>query len=96
MSEDDQTKQPLEHYHHVMGPTLLEKLQEETRRKTAALPPEKRFATVVAVDWTAGLPVGVRWGTAYRKGEHFELGAEAQTKFTKASTSATVHVAWSW
>ncbi len=77
------------------GPTLLEQLQAETRRKTAVLPPGKKIATVVAVDWVAGVPVYLRWGTAVRVGEHFELGAETQTKFSKASTSASVHVMWS-
>lgn len=95
MPEDDLTKEPLERYHHVMGPTLLEQLQAETKRKTAVLPPGKTVATVVAVDWAGGVPVWVRWGTAVRVGDNFELGAETKTKFTKASTSASVHVMWS-
>ena len=76
------------------GPTLLEQLQAETRRKTAALPPEKKIATVVTVDWVYGAPL-LRWGTAVRTGEHFELGLETQTKFTKASTSGSIYVMWS-
>lgn len=76
-------------------PSLFEQLQAETRRKTAILPPGKKIATVVAVDWVAGAPVWMRWGTAVRVGDHFELGAETLTKFTKASTSASLHVMWS-
>lgn len=78
------------------GPTLLEQLQAETKRKTAALPPDKKVVTVVAVDWAYGVPTYVRWGTAVRVGEHFELDAETKTRFTKASTSASVHAIWSW
>lgn len=76
-------------------PTLLEQLQAETRRKTIAIPPGKTVATVVAVEWAAGVPYRFRWGTAVRMGDHFELSAETLTKFTKASTSASIHVAWS-
>ena len=76
-------------------PPLLEQLQAETKRKTAMLPPEKTQAAVVAVDWAAGVPYRFRFGYAHRIGDHFELGAEALTKFTKASTSASVHVMWS-
>lgn len=94
--EDDQTKQPLERYHHTMGPTLLEQLQAETKRKTAGIPPGKTTALVMAADWKMGVPVRWRWGVAHRVGDHFELGADAATKFTKASTEATLHVAWSW
>ena len=77
-------------------PTLLEQLQAETRRKTAALPPDKNHAIVMSAEWKAGVPVRWRWGTAHRVGDHFELSTEAATKFTKASTEASVHLAWSW
>jgi hypothetical protein len=77
------------------GPTVLEQLQGDLQRKTAALPPDKKVVTVVAVDWVAGMPVYARWGTAVRVGDSFELGAEAKTKFTKASTSASLYVMWS-
>lgn len=79
------------------GPTILEQLQAETKRKTAAIPAGKNHATVVAVDWVGGyVPYRLRWGTAHRIGDHFELGADASTKFSKATTEASVHVAWTW
>lgn len=93
--EDDLTREPLERYHHTMGPTIVEQLQAETRRQTAGIPPGKKVATVVSVEWAAGIPYRFRWGTAVRVGDNFELGAETLTKFTKASTSASIHVAWS-
>jgi hypothetical protein len=78
------------------GPSVLEQLRAETRLKTAALPPDKTVATVVAVDYVGGvLPWRARWGTAVRMGDHFELSLETQTKFTKASTSAGLYVMWS-
>lgn len=75
--------------------SLIEQLQAETRRKTIDIPPDKTTVIVTAVDWKAGVP-SFRFGTATRVGKNFELTAEAQTNFSKASTSASVHAVWSF
>jgi hypothetical protein len=77
------------------GPTVLEQLQGDLKRKTAGIPPGKTKAAVFAVEWVGGVPYRYRFGYAHRVGDHFELGADAITKFSKASTSATIHVGWS-
>lgn len=80
------------------GLSIVEQLKEETRRvtKAANIPADKKGVVVVAAEWKFGVPYRFRFGTAYRVGDSFELGADAVTKFTKASTEATVHVAWSF
>lgn len=77
-------------------PSIIEQLQAETRRQTAMIPPGKSKVAMVAVEWAGGVPYRFRFATAVRKGEHFELGADALTKFTKASSSASIHAMWSW
>ena len=78
------------------GPTVPEQLTADLQRKTAWLPKDKTVATVAAVEFVGGvMPWRVRWGTAVRVGENFQLSLETETKFTKASTSAGLYVMWS-
>lgn len=85
---------PLEKFQ--KGPTLLERFQADTALKTADIPEGHHTVLMVAADWKAGVPVRYRFGFAVKAGDHFELDAETQTKFTKASTDATLHAVWSW
>lgn len=64
--------------------------------KLAAIPPDKKGAVIVGVDWRGGVPVWGRFGVATRVGKHLQLSAEAETKFKQAPPNAGFYVAWVW
>lgn len=76
-------------------PSILETGLDLVKARVAELPPEKNGALIVTAEVKYGVPV-LRFGVATRNGEHFQLGAEAETSFKKASTSAKVYAAWTW
>lgn len=61
----------------------------------AQVPPDRKGAFVAAVEWKSGVPFA-KFGTAVRVGDHLKLAAEAETRFSKMSTSAKAYVVWTW
>lgn len=76
--------------------TIMAQGLEQVERLTAAIPSGKTAVLVVGVEWKYGVPYWFRFGVSRKSGEHFKMGVEAETKFTKASTNATAYAAWTW
>lgn len=75
--------------------TILAQGLEQVNARLADIPPDKKGALVVAVEWKYGVPFAT-FGTAMRVGDTLLLGAEAETRFTQLSTRAHVYAAWTW
>jgi hypothetical protein len=80
----------------IPSKTVLGTGLDLVKARTATIPPGKNNAVIVGVDWKFGVPYSFRFGWATRRGEHFQLSAEAETRFSGASTNAGVYAAWTW
>jgi len=76
-------------------PTILQSGLDLVKTRVAELPPDTKGVLIVTAEVKYGLPV-LRFGVATKEGERFQLGAEAETSFSKASTNAKVYAAWTW
>lgn len=76
-------------------PSILKSIPAAVDASLAQVPPDRKGAVVVGVEWKAGVPF-MKFGTATRVGEHLKLSAEAETRFSKMSTTAKAYAIWSW
>lgn len=61
----------------------------------AQVPPDRSGALVMGLEWKYGLPF-MKFGTALRVGENVKLAGDAETRFSKMSTSARGYLLWTW
>jgi hypothetical protein len=83
----DPTSQP-------KGSTILEQGLAHVAAPLAAVPPGRKGALVVGVNWRYGLPT-FQFATATRVGEHLVLAADAEKRF-REKPNAKVYAAWTW
>ena len=76
-------------------PSILASIPAAVQASLAQVPADRTGALVVGLEWKYGLPF-MKVGTALRVGENLKLAAEAETRFSKLSTSAKAYAVWSW
>jgi hypothetical protein len=75
--------------------SILKSIPAAVDTTLAQIPPEKTGALVMGLEWKYGIPFA-KFGTAVRIGDNFKLAADAETRFSKLSTSAKAYAVWSW
>ena len=76
-------------------PSILASIPAAVQTSLAQVPPDRTGALVVGLEWKYGLPF-MKVGTALRVGDSLKLAAEAETRFSKLSTTAKVYAVWTW
>ncbi|MDP2319550.1 MAG: hypothetical protein Q8O42_09470 [Acidobacteriota bacterium] len=76
-------------------PSILQSIPAAVEASLASVPADKRGVLVMGVEWKYGLPFA-KFGTALKVGDNFKLAADAETRFSKLSTSAKAYAVWSW
>lgn len=76
-------------------PSILKSIPAAIDASLANVPPDRRGAAVVGVEWKYGLPF-FKFGTAARVGENLKFAGDVETRFSKMSTSAKGYVVWTW
>lgn len=76
-------------------PSILKSIPAAVEALLANVPAGKQGVLVMGLEWKYGLPFA-RFGTALKVGEGFKLAAEAETRFSKMSTSAKAYAVWTW
>jgi hypothetical protein len=76
-------------------PSILKSVPAAVEASLTNMPAGKQGVLVMGVEWKHGMPFAT-FGTALRVGDSFKLAAEAETRFSKLSTSAKAYAVWSW
>lgn len=76
------------------GP-ILRSIPAAVDASLAQVPAGRQGVLVMGLEWKYGLPFA-RFGTAVKVGNNFKLAADAETRFSKLSTSAKAYAVWSW
>jgi hypothetical protein len=77
------------------APSILKSIPAAVDASLASVPADKRGVLVMGVEWKYGIPFA-RFGTALKVGDGFKLAADAETRFSKLSTSAKAYAVWTW
>lgn len=75
--------------------SILQSIPAAVEASLAHVPADRAGAFVIGLEWRYGLPFA-KFGTAMRVGENLKLAADAETRFSKLSTSAKTYVVWTW